>query len=386
MSKYISPFSVDYRTPVYIDSRDPRASVTKKEKNIARYGRQVVIVDGVPPIVSNEEDTYTATFLAATKNDYGYLDYNSEGSFGIYSSDGITWNEVEILHIASVSPVISDTQYKNWNTGVYGGGKFILLGNGAGGPSNSPYIHLYSYDSIIWNLMTVPYYSYNNEYQSICFGQGKFVAITESTPAIQSMNGITWTLTTMPNLPAKYNTNFIIKYNSIIYKNKKFLVSIFNSSNILSSTDAVTWEMNTLPFPYANSLSANNERYVVVDNYGSNLAAHSTDTISWTLTTCQSGYNPLLAYGNGIFLCISSLYNSYSTDGITWELTTMPASTNNNGTWETIAYASTKGFVALANGGQYSAFTTNGITWTLNAIPVSEDFGFGSWNVLISTG
>ena len=63
----------------------------------------------------------------------------------------------------------------------------------------------------------------NANWQSVCYGNGKFVAMAmNSTIAAYSADGITWTKTTLPNK---------LSWQSVCYGNGKF-VAMANSSNI----------------------------------------------------------------------------------------------------------------------------------------------------------
>lgn len=131
------------------------------------------------------------------------------------------------------------------------------------------------------------------KWYSVCYGNGKFVAVarqltahtSESTnAAAYSTDGINWTQTTLPAIGA---------WDSVCYGNDKF-VAVMNS---LSSSKP-------------------------------SIAAYSTDGINWTQTTifdCGNYYGDLsVCYGNGKFVTVigNETNVAYSTDGINWNSTT----------------------------------------------------------------
>ena len=247
-------------------------------------------------------------------------------------------------------------------------------------------IHLSTNDRNKWNNSIVlsskrihmPKYSY----ESICYGDGKFVAAPfNSDVAVYSTDGINWTQTTLPVVGTWY---------SIAYGNDKF-VAVSDDGKIVYSADGITWtQVNTLSVNniWRSIIYADN-KFVVVgsrdfnnNNNNNNNAAYSTDGINWTLTstsfssTCYS-----ITYGDGKFVSVGpSGKAAYSTDGINWTQTTLPifAYTANN---MSVTYGGGMFVVAgyhldsSANLIESSvAYSTDGINWTKASPPVS-----GNW-------
>ena len=241
--------------------------------------------------------------------------------------------------------------------------------------------HLRTNDRNKWNnsivLSSKRIYMPKYSYESICYGDGKFVAAPfNSNVAVYSTDGINWTQTTLPVVGTWY---------SIAYGNNKF-VAVSNNGKIVYSADGITWtQVNTLSINniWRSIIYADN-KFVVV-GYGDsndNNAAYSTDGINWTLTsTSFSGTWYSITYGDGKFVSVGNRGTAaYSTDGINWTQTTLPI----------LSYTANKMSVTYGGGmfvvaGYYLdssanliessvAYSTDGINWTKASPPVS-----GNW-------
>lgn len=92
------------------------------------------------------------------------------------------------------------------------------------------------------------------------------------------------------------------------------------------------------------------EKFVAV---GSTSLGHSVDGIAWTIRWESGGSR--VAYGNGIFVLISSGVIRYSTNGIDWTAVSVP------GSWRSITYGNDK-FVIISS--SIVGYSTDGINWT----------------------
>ena len=213
-------------------------------------------------------------------------------------------------------------------------------------------------NEINWNQGTMPSIE---TWSSVCYGNGKYVAVTDSTTMAYSTDGITWTQGTMPSTQ---------QWRSVCYGNDKF-VTVAESSNIMAySTDGISWIRGTMPInTFWQSVCYGNGKYVAI-SYATNVMAYSTDGISWTQGTMpsrQSWYS--VCYGNGKYVAAggNTTTMAYSTDGITWTQGTMPINTF----WQSVCYGNGK-FVAVARGTNIMAYSTDGINWTQGNMPSSQ--------------
>ena len=143
--------------------------------------------------------------------------------------------------------------------------------------------------------------SASNYWYSVCYGNGKFVAVAQNTDiAAYSTDGITWTQTTMPVSKA---------WKSVCYGNGKFVAVGLNSNVAAYSTDGITWTQTTMPTnTWWSSICYDNGKFVTVAR-NSNIAAYSEDGINWTQTTMPVSNNWYsVCYGNGKFVAVA--YNS----------------------------------------------------------------------------
>ena len=110
----------------------------------------------------------------------------TNSNIAIYSSDGVTWTETTL-------PV---SNY--WEPIIYGGDKFVATAF-----NNNGNIAIYSYNGIEWSETAMPAVK---NWKSLAYGQNKFVAVTDTTMAAYSLDGITWS-NTKPSLKTVSGTD-----------------------------------------------------------------------------------------------------------------------------------------------------------------------------------
>ena len=256
-----------------------------------------------------------------------------------------------------------------WESIAYGNGKFVAVGSNGNAA--------YSTDGINWTPINM-YFSdeitENIWMESVAFGNGKFVAVGranyDDTPdAAYSTDGINWTQT--------YLQTDVIWY-SIAYGNGKF-VAVGSSGNAAYSTDGINWTQTSMPISYSTtdiSITFGNGKFVVVAYDGT--AAYSTDGINWTQTSMPSSSSwRSIAYGNSMFVVAGSGKIAYSADGINWTETNISSAKTE--ALFSIAYGGDK-FVAVGRDrrSKYSCtvYSTDGINWTLNTLEAQIEWGF----------
>ena len=231
----------------------------------------------------------------------------------------------------------------------YANGKFVAVG--ASGKAS------YSTDGITWTAISDMKFG-TSVIRSICYGNNKFVAVGASGKGAYSTDGITWTAISDMTVGG----SSVIR--SICYGNNKFVaVGYFGSGEY--STDGITWTaISDMKFDSSgiNSICYANGKFVAVGDSGK--ASYSTDGITWTaISDMKMGTSVIysVCYGNGKFVAVGwSGKASYSTDGITWTaISDMKMGTSNI---NSICYANGK-FVAVGSSGKAS-YSTDGITWT----------------------
>lgn len=210
-----------------------------------------------------------------------------------YSTDGVNWTVVEPPTTA------------NWDSIAYGGGKFVAVA-----VMNSM---MYSTDGISWTDVRISNYPY-----TVAYGNGKFVvASANNVKAKYSSDGINWEYSDEVSKGS---------WDTITYGDDKF-VAIGNSSTAIYSTDGINWTTTTLPLDVPwSSITYGNGKFVAV-NRTNNTAIYSTDAINWTQVTMPLNTGlEVITYGGGKFIAASRSDSNnivaYSTDGITWSSTT----------------------------------------------------------------
>jgi hypothetical protein len=247
----------------------------------------------------------------------------SNGSTGVYSSDGETWQDFTIL---PGSAGIGD-----WNNLAAGNNRFVAIRRDSNVAASS-------FDGITWTQRTMPA---SRQWNAVVYGGDRFVAVAGNlNAAAYSLDGQTWVVSTMPTI----GDSTLNEWVDIAYGKNKF-VAIANSQNIAAeSSDGVTW------------------------------TGHIMDVIS---DSSQKDWVSV-AYGNNRFVAISSTGDvAYSFDGADWLPATMPTqdgSTAHN--WKKIRYAQGVFFAVGDTGGQvvgndpttgpstFAATSFDGIVWT----------------------
>ena len=282
-----------------------------------------------------------------TKITYWDNKANADHTHNLDNRVTITGNDIkEVVTIESGTMPSNAT----WTSVCYGNGKYVAVAY-----SN---IMAYSTDGINWTQGTMPS---NATWTSVCYGNGKYVAVTSGNIMAYSTDGTNWTQGTMPSNAT---------WTSVCYGNGKYVAVATNSSNIMAySTDGINWTEGNMPSSqYWSSICYGNGKYVAVATNSSNIMAYSTDGISWTQGNMPSDQSCLsVCYGNGKYVAVGrSNIMAYSTDGINWTEGNMPS----NSYWYSVCYGNGK-YVAVGRS-NIMAYSTNGINWTEGNMPSSQ--------------
>jgi hypothetical protein len=165
----------------------------------------------------------------------------------------------------------------------------------------------------------------SNSWTSATYGEGKFVALTDSSTnrvIYSTDNGSTWLSATLPSPLSSSN------WSSITYGDGRFVAVSSNTAavnQVMTSEDGITWTAGL-------ATAANNWRSV--------------------------------AYGDGSFIAVSSTGSNRimtSDDGLTW--TARNVSNHPTANWRTVAWAGTA-FVAAAENSIIASTVDAGATWT----------------------
>jgi hypothetical protein len=115
-------------------------------------------------------------------------------------------------------------------------------------------------------------------------------------------------------------------WSSVTYGNGKFVAVTYNSDASAYSTDGTTWTQANLPTSAGwRSVTHGDDKFVAVAAYSS-VSAYSTDGITWTQAAIDIEDWRSVNYGDGKFVAVAAYSSAsvYSTDGITWTQATVP--------------------------------------------------------------
>ncbi len=214
----------------------------------------------------------------------------------------------------------------------------------------------------------------DNNWQSVTYGNGMFVAVAGSgtgNRVMTSPDGINWTTRTS----AADND-----WRAVTYGNGLF-VAVAGSgtgNRVMTSPDGINWTIRTssidsnwLDITYGNGLFV-----AVADTGGTNSVMTSPDGITWTTRTAVSNTWASVTYGNGLFVAVAYTAGTQvmtSSDGITWAGASAAASK----TWTSVTYGNGL-FVAVAqpniSAGSLVMTSTNGTSWTSRTSAADNDW------------
>jgi len=214
------------------------------------------------------------------------------------STDGTTW---------STAIKISNLGNREWCTITYGDGKFVAIGALS---EEDTYIST-STDGTTWTVATIDSNLNNQDYlYALCYGNGKFIAISYSGYVSTSINGTTWSQSIqVSNLGDN-------EWKSVVWDGTKY-IALGYSGYISTSTDGINWIVAT----QNNDLGSNSWCKLIYDgvkcvafggwDYG--YISTSTDGITWTAATYDDklsvGDDPWkdMAYGQNKFVIIGGV-------------------------------------------------------------------------------
>jgi hypothetical protein len=204
----------------------------------------------------------------------------------------------------------------------------------------------------------------DNRWSSVCYGNGKFVAISNigtfsvSKRIIYSYDGITWINTDIPDSSPISS----VSWESVCYGNGKYVAVTSGERYPIYSNDGITWyNANTTTLNYWQSVCYGNGLFVAVANNGSsNRVMTSSDGINWTDRSAATNISwESVCYGNGLFVAVSTSGTSNrvmtSLNGINWA----SRSSAKDYEWRSVCYGNGL-FVAVSNTGVNSRVMTSG--------------------------
>lgn len=302
------------------------------------------------------------------------LMFNEFSQIGIVTV-GTTQNEKIMLYVKLYSDWIKryNSITEQMLAITYGSGKFVWTSTDNGFyDSNLPLIYtgltVDSYEPIL-PLVNINNANYRFNLINVIYGTSGFLTVggifnetIHKTEAWKSIDGVTWTGTTLlSEVPSFYVAN------TTCYGNDKYIVPLISNSGwtglrIMESDDLINWnEVYTL------TGTTGSPEYQVYDSIyengiyllsGKNVW-RSTDGINWSnvysMTYGGSSVSSI-AYGNGLWLISHENYIYSSTDSINWTENVLTNSLKN------LDFFGDRFFGLLSDGITVN-YTYDGITW-----------------------
>jgi len=266
-------------------------------------------------------------------------------------ADGTTWT---LRNVAA----------NNWKSVTFGEGLFVAVSD-----SGASHRVMTSPDGNTWTPRELPTSAASHSWRSVTYGvvngAGIFVAVSESGTGdrvMTSPDGITWTSRT-----SAADNN----WQSVAFGNNVF-VAVANSgtgNRVMTSTNGTTWATK----PSASngdwrSVTYGNNTWVAVGRNDPVVMTSSDNGETWASRTAPLFTLMGVTYGNNKFVAVSDQSRVItSSDGITWaQSATVPA-----GAYQSVTYGNNL-FVAVSDSQTARVATSSdGDTWT------SRNFGDG---------
>jgi hypothetical protein len=266
---------------------------------------------------------------------------------------------------------------KAWTTVAFSPTLRLWAAINSSGTSDAVYT---SPDGITWTARTIPTTPVSGGWTSLCWGNGKFVAINYQNynAVLTSTDGVTWTQGTYAATIAYVDT--VIYAASIgLYVASSGLSSFPTATRSMTSSDASTWTLQTSQ-PWTGMCWAPELALFVA--VGTNAVYTSSNSgVTWTAGTISARawkhvtWSPEL----GLFVACSTTIGSgafaTSPDGFAWTDRTCGL-----GSWTSVEWSPIRRlFVADSSTADAHAVATSpdGVTWTVQATP--SPMNAGGW-------
>lgn len=299
------------------------------------------------------------------------------------------------------------TKYCNYDKIVYGNNTFVALASAYDSSEAHSYF-IYSIDGINW---TEKYVS-NREWQDICFGDNKFVAISKDGYIAYSTDGISWDNKSISSLGSNWteiaygNSLFVIldgetgvviyskdltawtkldsKLNSeygwsnLLYTGNQWLImqnqdtNLYTSPNLIQSFTALTENSIFSGYPRRVQIVCRDKKFLAIDDTG--YIAYSENGKAWETKYLEDGIPSKILYNDKIFVVFYSQSEKYLclviedyAKGIMGNIS-LSDTTKDNKHYDAGCYGNNL-FVAFNGGagwttGQNIIFSNDGIHWT----------------------
>lgn len=264
-----------------------------------------------------------------------------------------------------------------WRSITYGNGMFV-----ASSKTGSGNQIMTSPDGINWTTRSTPA---AREWRYVTYGNGMFVAVGATGTGnriMTSYDGVTWTARTSP---ADYS------WRAVAWGGGQFVATASSDgagNQVMTSPDGINWTLRSTPSDISPVGQWANVRYgngiwVAVNATGVSTTKQvltSPDGITWTARDSSVVCDFFgLEYGKGLFIASGTDCLMTSPDGINWTTRTVPTASSHQ--WHAIKYGDGLFVSVSKTGTERAMYSYDGITWTAVSTPNSNayhDVTFGN--------
>lgn len=289
-----------------------------------------------------------------------YATENENGNYAYSSDYGKTWsvfplgtplNDAFLFEGANRVFLVGDGE-SSGTTAVYAGGSELVTQEAMFTTNVTSNVEFLAFENIMPS---------KSNWRDVCYGNGKYVAVaTDSNKAAYSTTGTKWDESTLHES--------VMNWASICYGNGVFVAA--GVGYFATSADAINWTATASAGNTFTCIRFLNGKFYAV---GTGIY-RSSDGATWEKCNVPSGNGYMImsiAYGNGMYVCVTTNYAVYSYDGLNWSYTPMP-----QGSWRSILFGNG---VFIASGlFSYSVYSYDGKTWSAASIPSGQTEGLGT--------
>ena len=299
---------------------------------------------------------------------------NGNAVAGLVKNGGVFYRAIPPVGVNWES-VNSGYNSTAWQSICRGNGLFVAVSNGTPRCMTSP-------NGITWTNRTIT----AQAWKRVRYGNGLFVALAPGDGAnylSTSSNGTSWTARSVPNTDSLGSN---ITWNDITWGANQFVMVGYNANNynIATSPDCINWTLRQSSRNGFYSVIYADDKYVAIHSPPGNLTATQTvavspDGIAWTSqgTTYVGAGN--MAYGKNMIVCTAGGYNAMTRPCTLW------SSRNNyiqwygrnqaDQSWFGVAFGADLFVTVGSTAGAKVMTSPDGIVWTIRN-GVEE----GNWN------
>ncbi|MCL2025675.1 MAG: hypothetical protein FWG92_02590 [Leptospirales bacterium] len=316
------------------------------------------IITGCAPPPDSGNDNAKYYFVAISRS-------TGNGTKGAYSEDGKEWVSIE-------SPTL-ESQGTAWYGICYGKDKFVIVGVNTG---------VYSHDGLDWHKIETlkveeaPYTVYN----SVCYGDGMFVAVSSTNRIAYSEDGIEWQQKTLDGGLDDY------VWQSVCYGKDKssrgMFVAVGNAGSdtgtrVAYSYDGIGWNVKDgllSPFSWVSVCNGEGKFAALATKSSSpdtDVIAFSDDGLEWEeINTGFGSYWKAICYGGGKFVAVNNQQAlEYSEDGgDNWERKEFLLDRH----FSDICYGKDKFVTVSTRNANPIVYSENGKDWIETTIPGND--------------